>query len=437
MRIERWLTVASLLALAMGASNAFGATLTRQTSSGSTAVGGAVLHSLEIPAWDGGMIFFVATKFTQEDGFSSGLYAKADGILPYPAVVVGEVIPDGRSEEFEAFCVTPSVWGDVVAFCAQDTTEPFPLEGIYFDEGGASVGIIANPTDLVPGGTGTFSSFGRPSIDTSQTAFGASDSIGDRGVYVRRQGGFGLVANRRTIVPGTTGTFANANFSEPSADGGLIAFGGEENAHPAFARRGIYLFDFDQQSLSVIVDSTMTIPGETSLFFSFASPSLSNGAVAFFGAGGLGEIGVYSNAGGTLDVVADRQTAIPEGDGDFTGFSGMVSHEAGNVAFRGYGSDGQEGIYLLYEGELQKLADADDPLDSEPTTALEIRQNALSGDGVVFRATFADGSHAIYLAQVPEPQLVALQLAGLATVALLFRSGRSRRVGHSSPHRAR
>ena len=54
--------------------------------------------------------------------------------------------------------------------------------------------------------------------------------------------------------------------------------------------------------------------------------------------------------------MADVNTAIPAGRGNFTNFSSVVSLSGANMAFRGVGS-GEDGIYFSSGGSLKRVAD--------------------------------------------------------------------------------
>lgn len=57
----------------------------------------------------------------------------------------------------------------------------------------------------------------------------------------------------------------------------------------------------------------------------------------------------------SLKIVADTAMAIPGGVGLFTGFNDKLSHDMGRVAFQGFGSSDQEGIYVDRGNGLEKL----------------------------------------------------------------------------------
>ena len=164
------------------------------------------------------------------------------------------------------------------------------------------------------------------------------------------------------------------------------------------------------------------------------APALDGANVAFFGAGSGGQRGLYLALqtgvlasqdglfadegepllGDDLLKIADTATAIPGGTGNFLDF-GDVSIDGTDVAFLGFGANGQQGIYDLTGGSLFKVVDLTAILDGRAITGLEFTRNGLSGDSLSFQATFADGSQGVYTAGVvPEPgSLGLLGMAGL------------------------
>ena len=111
-----------------------------------------------------------------------------------------------------------------------------------------------------------------------------------------------------------------------------------------------------------IVDTSNSIPGGSGNFVAFNLASLDNGSVAFLGLGSNGQSGIYTSVGGAISRVADTSTPIPGGTGTFTStFSGPQgtstaflgpSLSNGSVAFIGFGSNNQSGIYTNVGGGL-------------------------------------------------------------------------------------
>ena len=149
--------------------------------------------------------------------------------------------------------------------------------------------------------------------------------------------------------------------------------------------------------LAVIADGNTPVPGGTGTFSDVGRPwicDFEGGTVVFRGHGTNGEKGVYSNAGGALRVVADLNTLIPEGTGTFTRFGkvntvfgNVPTMDGGNVAFYGEGADGQKGIYLEWNGSLSKVADLNTPIPGGAGNFLSLGgplAAQIEGDTVVF-----------------------------------------------------
>jgi hypothetical protein len=110
----------------------------------------------------------------------------------------------------------------------------------------------------------------------------------------------------------------------------------------------------------------------------------------------------------SFSTIVDMTTAIPDGSGNFTGFTppdpivplGPAISEAGNVAFAGHGADGQVGIYLRPEGPPSKVADLSTAIPSGTGmfTAFAASPN-ISGTEVVFVGYGAGGQQGVYPAR--------------------------------------
>ena len=95
----------------------------------------------------------------------------------------------------------------------------------------------------------------------------------------------------------------------------------------------------------LLADSTTAIPGGTGSFTSFSpspalppNPCISFGNVAFFGAGSGGQQGIYAVLAGTLTKIADLNTAIPNGTGNFIMWQSNPFISGNNVAVIGQGA---------------------------------------------------------------------------------------------------
>lgn len=319
-----------------------------------------------------------------------GIYIDVGGTLSVVADT-STPIPDGTGS-FTSFG-TASLDGQDVSFKGDGTDQ----SGIYARIGG-SLGTIADLSTSIPAGTGQFTGFGTypPSIDGGTVVFAASGSSSQSGIYADTTGSLSVVADTGTAIPGGSGNFVI--FDIPSLDAGDVAFRGFGSGQGGIYTRIDDVFD-------VVIDLTTPIPGGTGNFSSFGMASISVGSVALRAGPSYQEVGVYSDIGGSLDVVADTNTPIPNGTGTFIFQGGdPPSIDGEYVAFRGTNGSGFEaGIYGLVEDTLIRIVDRNETLDGKtPSTwGFEAGPEALSGTDVAFFVSFTGGSEGIYVATVP------------------------------------
>jgi hypothetical protein len=154
-------------------------------------------------------------------------------------------------------------------------------------------------------------------------------------------------------------------------------------------------------NIKPLVNETSLVPDKKGRFTSFEIfSSLRNGTAAFTGHGTAGQLGIYTHAGGNATVIADTNTAIPKGKGNFTGFAGMTIDDDGSVAFTGYGMDDQTGIYRNEAGRIGIVADTNTPIpDGKGTfTSFGTYFGPSSGKGrLVFAGLGDSGQAGVYL----------------------------------------
>jgi hypothetical protein len=170
------------------------------------------------------------------------------------------------------------------------------------------------------------------------------------------------VADTETPIPGGSGAFFT--LGQPGLANGVAYLRGDG----AGGQSGIYSRVIDGASpLVVRYDTNTPIPdGGTAHFTHFGTVFPSPGGVAFYGEGSGGQRGIYSDAGGTLHVVADSNTPIPGGTGSFLAFSDPWLW-SGVVVFRALGSSGQDGIYAYGNDALRRVADRTTPIPGGTT----------------------------------------------------------------------
>jgi hypothetical protein len=155
-----------------------------------------------------------------------------------------------------------------------------------------------------------------------------------------------------------------------------------------------------------VADSSTAIPGGTGTFTNFPySPALDGGSVALVGTGVGGQQGVYRFVPPNPTVppnpvkVADLNTAIPGGAGNFTGFAGSPVISGDAVAFLGTGAGGQQGVYRFVPPNPIKVADLSTPIPNGTGVFTAIPTDpCISGDAVVFSGSGSAEQQGIYLA---------------------------------------
>ena len=331
---------------------------------------------------------------------------------------------DGGTGTFTGFS-NPSISGTTVAFVGQGTSSQ---EGVYTGTAGGTPGRVASTATLIPGGSGNFTNFRpsgtpAPSISGTTAAFVGLGS-GQSGVYAGTSGNNpAKVANTSTAIPDGSGNFTgfgSFGTAAPSISGTSVAFLGTGSS----SQSGIYIGTTAGGTPATVADTDTAVVGGSGNFTDFRNPSLSGTTVAFVGLGS-GQSGVYTGtAGGTPVVVANTSTAIPGGSGNFTSF-GIPTLSGTTVAFDASGS-GQTGIYFKESGmALTELISNNDALDGKTVMSVSFGSGSLDTNVIAFRADFTDFSSGIYTATftpIPEPGLIlGLAAAGLGGVRLLRR----------------
>jgi hypothetical protein len=254
----------------------------------------------------------------------------------------------------------PAVSGGEVLFQASITGQTANDTGL-FKGAPTTYQTLAKVGDPLPGTTYTLTSFS--STLGSPSYAPVFDGTGRSACSIYCTGGPGLASwNGQTMegailaggtvpIPGGIATFAN--IGGPAISNGVIAFtGGNLNAGELGA------YTSSTAALARIADKNSAIPGGTGNFTNFHTRcTIHNGTVAFLATGGSGQIGVYTGNGGTLTRIADTTTPVPGGTGTFGSFLSPVITSAG-VSFVGLWGASQSGIYTTIGGSLTRVVDS-------------------------------------------------------------------------------
>ena len=188
--------------------------------------------------------------------------------------------------------------------------------------------------------------------------------------------------------------------TDPCISGDNVAFFGTG----ANGQQGIYRAASSGPPTKV-ADLNTAIPGGTGNFTGFASaaypptPIISGDTVAFIGTGSGGQQGVYRAVpDGQQIKVADLNTAIPSATGNFTTFKSVALDpaNAANIAIIGSGAT-VSGIYVSSNGgALQRVVDTTMTLPASTATFTNFKSVAIDPTDVAFLATASSGHDGIF-----------------------------------------
>ena len=234
-------------------------------------------------------------------------------------------------------------------------------EGIYANFGGG-LQVIADTNTTIPGKSGKFGGFLRPSIDGTNVTF-----EGGGGIYAKIGNNLETVAKTSAPVPGETGTFFSA-LQTPQISGTNVVFSGDYyTPTPTDIQFGVFA-NFGK-GVEVVGDRNTIVPGLSTTFVRTGGQLINGSNVAFGGEyyqNGIFQFGIFANVGNGLELVADTNTPIPGESGKFTSVETAAFIDSNHVAFFGYedtsGGIFQEkpkGIYVNLGNGLETLADFD------------------------------------------------------------------------------
>lgn len=214
------------------------------------------------------------------------------------------------------------------------------------------------------------------------------------GIFRLRNGVVSKIVDTDTEIPGDVSGRSFSFFDGVSARDGEVVFIGRD---PFFVNQ-IFRYGTDGSLTREPDNSTRTFRNVNRVA---TTPS---GEIRFWGGvsnGDNSEDGVYRLEGGTRTAVANATTPIPDGTGTFDApsFSPISTSgfdRDGRFAFRGTGSDGQEGIYSDRSGTLEKVINVTDiPAgQSEPFVGFAFPE--INGDSIGFLTGNVSGVFGIF-----------------------------------------
>ena len=287
------------------------------------------------------------------------------------------------------------------------------------DDGNVGIGVWEN-RDLIllarSGGTTGFEELGYPGLSDQAVTFVAhrQGEVGE--LYAVDLDSFPRiprkVADTSTPVPGHAGKFFGSFGFQQDADGDSAVFrgfdvdarelfrqtGGERSAMGGVYRKNIRTTDPPVK----IVDTTKTLPGvpDGATFAELRNAIPRDGTVLIPSwsqeHSGLNFVG----QDGKPLLVADTATRIPDlFEGPFTGFNKWAANCAPWVIFRGYASDGYEGLFAMHmeRNELFLLIDTNSDLGGKKVAGFELSCSPKLGEDLVLAIQFTEGTSGVYL----------------------------------------
>ncbi|HAX78551.1 MAG TPA: hypothetical protein DCY88_22640 [Cyanobacteria bacterium UBA11372] len=415
--------------------------------------GGGNFTFLNIPVIDNGIVAFAGQGSNQQ-----GIYTNAGGMLQ---TVVDTNTPVPFSDvNFLSLGLGLSIdQGNIVFGGLGNKLNPLggtDVYGIYTVIGGVLERVIDQST-ILPGDNSNFKVFGGGlSIKDKNVAFYGGSSSENVALFTNAGGTLQRVVDSSTPLPEVTSNFdslSNADVvfaSSTSLDGTILNW-----------RSGIYTYTGGV--IKKIVDpATIMLGGRTDLNFSVREPLVDGDDIAFsvVSYSNQPSTAIYTIVDGKVSLVADTNTPVPGGIGNFFNLAGLnvgsfnfggLSLDQGNVAFVGGDVVGfteipgpicpprqfcpgpirvpeiRNGIYTTLGGSLTRVIAEGEQLDGKVIAPfLGVSSQILSGNSLVFSVRFTDGSSGIYQADlvpdspksVPEPASVLGLLPAVGALLL-------------------
>ncbi len=166
---------------------------------------------------------------------------------------------------------------------------------------------------------------------------------------------FVRIVDTDTPVPflgGATGEVTFDSLGAPTVDDGLVAFYGYLfPSDPDISGEGVYTYHLDDGTFHLVADGLTPFPDGVGNIVQFSTPCVGASSVTFTAWGLENQHGIYTASGavGQLDVVADRSTPDPDGNGVLREFF-TLSRSGTSVGFVAITSTFVHGVYAHVGG---------------------------------------------------------------------------------------
>ncbi|MBD2776868.1 DUF7453 family protein [Iningainema tapete] len=268
-----------------------------------------------------------------------------------------------------------------------ETPQPEPLPSV---ENAFSLSKIVDTNTPILKAIDNINSLNLLNFDGDNVFFRVSSGQ-QQGIYKVSNGIIEAIADQNTTIPGGNGTFTFFGTISINSDNVVFSGSGVNQQQGIYIKRG-------DTPVSVVVDKNTPIPNGTGNFSGFSLVTANKNHVVFTGIGASGERGIYISRNGVLQVLVDTNTSIPGGTGNFTSFSNIVVDE-NNVVFIASGASGQQGIYISRDGTLQVLVDTNIPIPGGTGNFSSFNDFVVDENNLVFRGRGASGQQGIYISR--------------------------------------
>jgi len=196
--------------------------------------GSAPFTSLFHLAYSGGAVAFIGIS---PDG--RGIYTDQTGALSRLALV-GDPVPGSTAGTFDGFSAVPGMSATTIAFYST-IEEPDGMGGVVHREGiyrftGGVLARVADETTPIPGGTGSFTSFGGSvAVQEDSVYFVGLGAEGQAGIYVSDGTSIERLVDTGTAIPG--GAFGFRTFGPVAVSGSAVTF----QATGLWGQAGVFL----------------------------------------------------------------------------------------------------------------------------------------------------------------------------------------------------
>lgn len=206
---------------------------------------------------------------------------------------------------------------------------------------------------------------------------------------------FTRIVDTNTLIPGRTEHFTC--FGQPSLNGKNIAFWGKHRAQDGRELSGIYVHI--NGTLKVVTDKNTPVPEGSGNFRNFSDPSLYGRHVAFVGSGSDSLTAIYTDAGGTLRMLQSKNIPAPDSSSNSIAHLSSVSIESDTIVFHGTDGKNQGGIYSDTGKILNLIADTNTPVPgmSPSLNFIDVAEASIDSGKIAFTGYGPDNRKGIYI----------------------------------------